>query len=186
MKQKKPTITEIIGNAIIRPKKRTEYKVEDLGATKLTLNHHLIQREDFSLVNERGFTIVFSLFQCAPPAQKPESCVLYLHGNSSSRLEGLSFVKLLVSPQTCLAVMDFSGCGISEGEYISMGFFERQDAESVLDYLKKEKRIERFALWGRSMGASTAIMVAANGMDVCYVVADSPFYSIKHLCQNVA
>ena len=47
--------------------------------------------------------------------------VIYLHGNSSSRLEGLKIAKELFKKKINLFVFDFAGCGQSEGEYISLG-----------------------------------------------------------------
>jgi len=48
-------------------------------------------------------------------------CVIYLHGNSSSRTEGLVAVPLILPMNATLVVFDFAGCGISDGEYISLG-----------------------------------------------------------------
>lgn len=83
--------------------------------------------------------------------------------------------------------MDFAGCGISEGEYISLGYFEKFDAKLVMDYVKKEKPITEFGLWGRSMGAATTLMTALKEDDtIRYIVMDSSFTSIKNLCKDIA
>jgi len=42
--------------------------------------------------------------------------------------------------------MDFCGCGLSEGEYISLGYYEKDDANQVLDYIKKTKLISSIGL----------------------------------------
>jgi len=34
-------------------------------------------------------------------------------------------------------VFDFPGCGLSEGEYISLGYHERDDVKIVMDFLEK-------------------------------------------------
>ena len=31
---------------------------------------------------------------------------------------------------------DFAGCGLSEGEYISLGYYERDDVDCVFKYLR--------------------------------------------------
>lgn len=54
-------------------------------------------------------------------------CVIYLHGNSSSRLEALEAVPYLLPSNVTLFCFDFAGCGLSEGEYISLGWYERED-----------------------------------------------------------
>ena len=44
------------------------------------------------------------------------------------------------------------GCGISEGEYISLGYYERNDLDCVIQYLRDHKDVSTIGLWGRSMG----------------------------------
>ena len=48
--------------------------------------------------------------------------VIYLHGNSSSRIEGLNVARELLKRNINLFVFDFAGSGLSEGEYISLGY----------------------------------------------------------------
>ena len=54
-------------------------------------------------------------------------CVIYMHGNAGNKMEGLSNWKELVAENINLCVFDFSGCGNSEGEYISLGVKEQDD-----------------------------------------------------------
>lgn len=55
---------------------------------------------------------------------------------------------------------DFSGSGKSDGEYISLGVFEKFDVETVVSYLASCDHVSSIALWGHSMGAATATMYA--------------------------
>jgi hypothetical protein len=64
-------------------------------------------------------------------------CVVYLHGNSSSRAEATVEAKILLPMNITLLAFDFAGCGRSEGEYISLGWYEREDVESVIEHLRK-------------------------------------------------
>lgn len=54
-------------------------------------------------------------------------CIIYLHGNSGSRLEALPLVSSILRHKIGLLSFDFSGAGRSEGEYISLGWYERDD-----------------------------------------------------------
>jgi hypothetical protein len=47
--------------------------------------------------------------------------VIYLHGNSSSRLEGLRIAPELLKRNINLFIFDFAGSGRSEGDYVSLG-----------------------------------------------------------------
>jgi pimeloyl-ACP methyl ester carboxylesterase len=59
-----------------------------------------------------------------------------------------------------LFVFDFAGCGKSEGEDITYGLREAEDVNSIIDYLRVNKGIKEFVLWGRSMGAVAALLYA--------------------------
>lgn len=60
---------------------------------------------------------------------------------------------------------------------ITLGFDESKQVQSVTNYLKAKNY--RVFLWGRSMGAASALLYGK--VDV--IVADSPFRSVKKLCQ---
>lgn len=67
----------------------------------------------------------------------------------------------VLPPQYCLFAFDFSGSGKSEGENITYGLREAEDIEVILEFLKQNKGIKEFIIWGRSMGAVAAILFAA-------------------------
>ena len=62
--------------------------------------------------------------------------VVYLHGNSSSRVEGLKGLPELLKRGINLFVFDFAGCGQSEGEYISLGWNEKEDVGVIIDFVE--------------------------------------------------
>ena len=85
-------------------------------------------------------------------------CVIYLHGNSSARPEAVSVLTLVLSLGATLCAFDCSGSGMSDGEYVSLGFWERDDLGSVVEHLRASGDVGAIALWGRSMGAATALL----------------------------
>lgn len=115
-------------------------------------------------------------------------CVVYLHGNSSSRFESVQLFKFLSKFDISLCSFDFSGCGLSEGEYISLGWHEKDDVDFVVQYLLKERNIKKIALWGRSMGSSAAILYSSiiKEARISCLVFDSPFCSLKLLSEDIA
>lgn len=74
--------------------------------------------------------------------------VIYLHGNSSSRLEGLKVAPELLKRNINIFVWDFAGCGMSEGEYISLGWHEKDDLRIVVDFVEKLPGVSRIGIWG--------------------------------------
>jgi alpha/beta superfamily hydrolase len=59
-----------------------------------------------------------------------------MHGNCSSRCGALSVLKYLLPMNITLFAFDFSGCGKSEGDYISLGYYEKEDIRIVVEYLR--------------------------------------------------
>jgi hypothetical protein len=68
-----------------------------------------------------------SYFEPVRVCSIPKPCVIYLHGNASSRLEGRALVDLLVPYDIAYCILDFAGCGLSGGDFISLGYFEKED-----------------------------------------------------------
>ena len=84
-----------------------------------------------------------------------------------------------------LCVLDFAGCGMSEGEYISMGFYESQDVLNLMNYIEiNYGKVDEFILWGRSMGAVTALMLA-NEKRVSTFICDSAFSNFRTLIKEI-
>jgi fermentation-respiration switch protein FrsA (DUF1100 family) len=113
-------------------------------------------------------------------------CVIYLHGNSSCRLEALDAVTYLLPSNITLFCFDFAGCGLSQGEYISLGWYERDDLNQIVEHLRKERRCSTIGLWGRSMGAVTSLLHGDRDPSIGGMVLDSPFSDMKQLVSELA
>lgn len=68
---------------------------------------------------------------------------------------------------------------MSGGEYISLGWYERDDLNQIVEYLRKERRVSTIGLWGRSMGAVTALLHGDRDPSIAGMVLDSPFSNMK-------
>lgn len=68
-----------------------------------------------------------------------------------------------------------------------MGFvrrwWERDDLASVIRHIRTDPQVGPLALWGRSMGAATALLYGAvdGGRTVGCLVLDSPFADLEEL-----
>ena len=175
-----------IWKAIIRPP-RDLYNTKDLGPEEFTLGRKRICRTDLELLNYRGHRLRCSHFQPAPEHRVAEKlpCVVYLHGNSSSRLEALSCLPVLLKFNITLFCLDFSGSGHSDGEYVSLGFYERDDLAVVVDHLRQSGSVGCIGLWGRSMGASTALLHGDRDPSIAGIVLDSSFTSLRSLAEEL-
>ena len=123
-------------NAIIRPP-RCQYTVANLGPTVFDFCGKKFQRIDFELRNPRGLKLVCSIWEPTPQFRPNPvlPCLIYMHGNSSARLEALPQLSLVLSLGATLLSFDFSGSGQSEGEYVSLGAFEKEDLQVCFDFI---------------------------------------------------
>jgi fermentation-respiration switch protein FrsA (DUF1100 family) len=81
-------------------------------------------------------------------------------------------------------LFDFAGCGHSDGDYISLGHFETEDLNFLIGELANQFRMTRFVLWGRSMGAATAVL--SRSPRVVGIIVDSAYTSIRSVCKAIA
>ena len=82
----------------------------------------------------------------APPPQgaaaasrRKKTMIVYLHGNASARVEVTPNLSFLLDQVGVFGVvgLEFTGSGKSDGDYVSLGYYERVDLECLIQYLKK-------------------------------------------------
>ena len=73
------------------------------------------------------------------PSVKTKTMVVYLHGNASARVEVTPNLSFLLAQVGVFGVvgLDFTGSGKSDGDWVSLGYYERVDLECLIQYLKK-------------------------------------------------
>ena len=71
-------------------------------------------------------------------------------------------------------MFDFRGHGRSEGQHVSMGYYERQDLLGAVDYLQRWG-IDRVGVMGFSMGGAVAMATAPHSEAIRAVVSDGGF-----------
>lgn len=178
---------EKLWKSIIRPP-REDYIEYDLGPRSFHMDSSNFQRTDFTVVSSQGCRLYCSHFEPIDAERESEilPCVIYLHGNSSSRIEGMVVVPLILPVRATVVTFDWAACGKSEGLYISLGWNERYDLDIIINYLRENRRVGVIGLWGRSMGAVSALFSACNNLDIGSMVLDSPFTSMQKLAYELA
>jgi len=156
------------------------------GPSKFYLREKSYKRTDFQLTNKSGLVLECSHFEPTNPPTKRLPCVIYLHGNSSSRIEGIPAAEILLPLNITVFCFDFTGCGHSEGDYISLGWYERSDVETIIEYLRSTNKVSKIGIWGRSMGAVTALLYAEKDPTIAGLVLDSPFANLRLLIDEIA
>jgi pimeloyl-ACP methyl ester carboxylesterase len=171
---------EDIWKAIIRPA-REEYEDKHLGPKEFHIKGKLYRRTDLELKNKKGLVLRCSHFEPVQRVCEQLPCVIYLHGNCSSRLESLYTLEILLPANITLFCFDFAGSGMSEGDFISLGWFEREDIEVTVNHLRSSGRTSTIGLWGRSMGAVASLMYVDRDPCIAGMVVDSPYSNLRVL-----
>ena len=141
-------------------------------------------RYSVSFKNKRDQTIIGSFYQAPSPAPG-NPCVIYLHGNASSQNEGAHIPYLLCPQGINVLCIDLSGSGNSDGEFITLGYNERDDVQASIDFVRLQYKVGGICLWGRSMGASIAAWCAADKFDLSSVVIDSAYLSVDEIINDL-
>ena len=113
-----------------------------------------------------------------PPARETRTAVIVLHGFSGHRLPELAAFVPWLRERHHVLQFDFRGHGESDPGQITLGAHERRDVAAAVRFLEG-RGLGPIALFGVSMGASTAI-VAAPDLPGAAVVADAPYAEIHH------
>lgn len=185
----KPGLWDQLVDCICRPP-RDKYVVEDLlgghrGAFRVSRFEGT--RKDITLVNKQGLKLQCSHF--IPKGVKGKEgklpCVLYCHCNSGSRRDSEEAVYVLLPLGVSVFAMDFAGSGLSDGQWVTLGSTEVEDVEIAVKHLREKENVSTVGLWGRSMGAVTALLYSARDPSIAGVVIDSPFARLTDLMMEI-
>ena len=186
--------TQLVG-AVCRPPRDT-YDETDLvggrraafmfGESRPTIKKYY--RQDVELRNPRGQKLQCSHYRpCIVTSSDGRlPCCIYCHTNSGSRRDAEEILFHLLPHGITVFSLDFSGSGLSEGEWVTLGALEVEDLATAVAYLRDEGSTSTLAIWGRSMGAVTALLYSHRDPSIAGVVADSSFSRLTDLMLELA
>jgi len=148
---------------------RVEIKFPD------TLN---LAHEDVQFKTSDNLTIKGWFF----PANSNKSIIL-LHGWKANRFEPLPRVKFLHDAGYNVLVYDARACGESEGDLISLGYYEAEDLIAAVKFLK-EKGMKRIAADGISQGGATIVFAAQKTNDLDCIIIESCYDELVNAVNN--
>ena len=98
------------------------------------------------------------------------------HGHTVNRMNSLKYAIVFYKLGFNVVIYDHSYFGESEGKFCTLGYYERHDLSSVIDYTRQTfGQYCILALHGESMGAVTVLTELGLRSDIDLVVADCPF-----------
>ena len=111
--------------------------------------------------------------------------VIICHGRGSNKGQLLQKTHFLAEKYN-LFYFDFRACGESKGNMSTIGYMETRDFDAAYTFLKtnKEGYADRIAVMGCSVGGSVAVYGAAKYPEICGIVAESTFLSLRSVVEN--
>jgi fermentation-respiration switch protein FrsA (DUF1100 family) len=114
------------------------------------------------------------------PSRDKNTTIVYSHGLFRSRRELLERAVELIRMGYGALLYDSRNHGLSGPARVGLGYNERLDVEGAVSFLRDEQRNEdTIVLFGISMGATAALLAAAETPEVAAVISDSSFLSFK-------
>lgn len=110
---------------------------------------------------------------------KSDKWAILVHGykTSNNNMKGIALEYLKNGYNVLL--IDNRAHGKSEGEYITMGWFEKEDIALWVDYINQKRENQKIVLHGISMGAASVLNATAlNLKNVVVTVEDSSYTSV--------
>ena len=92
------------------------------------------------------------------PGDDKHGGILLMHGVRSNRREMVQRAIFLNQSGYSVLLFDFQAHGESEGQKITFGYLEAQDAEAAFSYLKKNIKKKSVGVIGVSLGGASALL----------------------------
>lgn len=124
------------------------------------------------------------------PTDKPQRVAVICHGHTWNRLNSLKYANIFYAMGYSLVLYDHAYFGESDGEFTTLGCYEKTDLSAVIDLVREKFGEDAFiGLHGESMGAATVLLELGVRSDIDFVVADCPFSDTmkyyRELCGKV-
>jgi dipeptidyl aminopeptidase/acylaminoacyl peptidase len=118
------------------------------------------------------------------PNEVSEQVIIMVHGDGANRADPtigmLEIASRLVGGGYNVLMFDLRGCGESDGNMVSGGYYEKRDLEGAVEYAK-ERGFNHIGVLGFSLGAVTSLIATAEDTDIDAVVSDSSFADLEDI-----
>ena len=116
-----------------------------------------------------------------PAEGQVRGTIIYCHGLNRARVEMLPEAVWGHQLGYDGLLFDFRHAGQSGGEATTLGYQERLDVLAAARFALDERKCPRpVIVWGVSMGATAALLAAADSPDIDAVISDSSFLSLRN------
>ncbi|MCI8814074.1 MAG: alpha/beta hydrolase [Lachnospiraceae bacterium] len=138
-----------------------------------------VKPERVALTSHDGYELVANVYPGSPKSRK---WALLLHGYGyTGKKEEMEYIGAEYAAQGYWVLAPDLRChGESQGDFIGMGWTDRQDILQWIDYIVSQDKQAKIVLHGQSMGGAAALMTAGEKLpdQVKAVVSDCAYTSV--------
>jgi pimeloyl-ACP methyl ester carboxylesterase len=164
---------------LLKPRRRTADFYRALGRPTTPAEAGLAC-EELDVEVEPGVRLSCWLIRAGSTAK---GTVIYLHGVSDCKIDGLPLARLLHDGGYNVFLYDARRHGESGGMYCTYGYYEKFDVVRIIDALSSRNDFSPgpIGAFGTSMGAAVAIQAAAIDERICAVIAENSFATLRSI-----
>ena len=149
-------------------------------------NYDSYEKEEYTVKGYKDYELHVTLVKNPVETDK---YVIISHGFKSNRYGAVKYVDSYMDLGFNCIIYDLRDHGDNEKTALSLGQFESEDLEKLIEDSYSRYGNIKLGLHGESMGAATSLMVLAKKPKVDFVVADCGFsnlYDLLHAAYDVA
>lgn len=149
-------------------------------------NYDSYEKEEYTVKGYKDYELHVTLVKNPVETNK---YVIISHGFKSNRYGAVKYVDSYMDLGFNCIIYDLRDHGENEKTALSLGQFESEDLEKLIEDSYSRYGNIKLGLHGESMGAATSLMVLAKKPKVDFVVADCGFsnlYDLLHAAYDVA
>ncbi|WP_066716110.1 alpha/beta hydrolase [Clostridium sp. Marseille-P299] len=182
-------ITWRLSNIILKPKVLSTNEIYDKEVLKGRLDeefYNSIKKEEFILTSRYGYKlsgIILSNEETNKSVNLHKVAVL-CHGYTYGKYGSVCYAKILMELGFTCVIYDHRNHGDSDKVYTSMGYYEKYDLQTVIDFCYEHFGEDiKVITHGESMGAATVLNHLEIDNRVTCTIADCPFSDLTSLLQ---
>lgn len=176
----------LVHHNVLRPNTLTHKEVYEYDKKQGSYTGEMIQNLPKEVVHIKS-TMGYDLFAYWMPYEGADKTIILVHGITSNIYGALKYYQLYRDMGYNILTYDHRNHGKSGGTQTTLGYFEKKDLETCVQWVKGRVGEEGIVgTHGESMGGAIVIQHAAVYDSVDFVVADCPFADLTRELRDVS
>ena len=170
-------VSAFVGYKVVKPSRRVMTQTEE---------QHLEEQLPPQKVSFKSADGRLTLSGYFYPTTQSKAVIVLCHGFHGGAVDTHRPARMAQVSGYNALTFDFRGCGESEGNTTSVGFWEVEDLLGAIEYALSRPEVDpnRLAVYGYSMGGAVTILAAARQPLIKAIVTDCAFASLDALLSS--